>query len=93
MRLRPATTAAPTTYDFSGSFNNTLTFTPTLLGEFRYGYSKQNYNRVPVGGTSIPASSDSIPASSSQSALEGEMFPHFGFGGNGELLRSRSIGL
>ncbi len=39
---------------YSGSFNNTVTFSPKLLGEFRYGYSKQTSNRVPVGERSVP---------------------------------------
>jgi carboxypeptidase family protein/TonB-dependent receptor-like protein len=73
------------TPDFSGSFNNTFTFTPTLLGEFRYGYSKQNYNRVPVGGNFDPGKLGFDSGFVSQSALEGEMFPHFGFGGNGSF--------
>jgi len=68
---------------FSGTFNNTVTFTPTLLGEFRYGFSKQTYNRVPVGGDFNPATLGFDPAFASQAALEGSMFPHFGFGGNG----------
>jgi hypothetical protein len=71
------------TPDFSGSFNNTVTFTPTLLGEFRYGYSKQNYNRVPVGGAFNPGTLGFDQGFVQQAAMEGEMFPHFGFGGNG----------
>jgi Carboxypeptidase regulatory-like domain/TonB dependent receptor len=70
-------------YDYSGSFSNTVTFTPTLLGEFRYGYSKSTYNRVPVGGTFSPGTLGFDPGFVAQAALEGEMFPHFGFGGNG----------
>ena len=73
------------TPDFSGSFNNTITFTPTLLGEFRYGYSKQNYNRVPVGGSFDPGKLGFDSGFVSQAGLEGEMFPHFGFGGNGSF--------
>jgi hypothetical protein len=68
---------------FSGTFNNTVTFTPTLLGEFRYGFSKQTYNRVPVGGDFNPATLGFDAGFASQAALEGSMFPHFGFGGNG----------
>lgn len=70
-------------YNYSGSFNNTVTFTPTLLGEFRYGYSKSTYNRLPVGGTFNPGTLGFDSGFVAQSALEGEMFPHFGFGGNG----------
>lgn len=73
------------TPDFSGSFNNTITFTPTLLGEFRYGLSKQNYNRVPVGGNFNPTTLGFDPGFATQAGMEGEMFPHFGFGGNGSF--------
>jgi Carboxypeptidase regulatory-like domain/TonB dependent receptor len=73
------------TPDFSGSFNNTFTFTPTLLGEFRYGFSKQDYNRVPVGGNFNPGTLGFDSGFVAQAALEGEMFPHFGFGGNGSF--------
>jgi len=71
------------TVAIQGSFNNTFTFTPTLLGEFRYGYSKSNYNRLPVGGSFDPAKLGFDSTYSTQSGLEGKMFPHFGFGGNG----------
>jgi Carboxypeptidase regulatory-like domain/TonB dependent receptor len=73
------------TPDFSGSFNNTVTFTPTLLGEFRYGLSKQNYNRVPVGGSFDPAKLGFDSGFVTQAALEGEMFPNFQFNGNGSF--------
>ena len=73
------------TPDFSGSFNNTFTFTPNLLGEFRYGYSKQNYNRVPVGGNFNPGTLGFDSGFVSQAGLEADMFPHFGFGGNGSF--------
>jgi hypothetical protein len=69
--------------DFSGSFNNTITFSSTLLGEFRYGFSKQDYNRVPVGGNFSPATLGFDTGFVTQAGLEAEMFPHFGFGGNG----------
>jgi hypothetical protein len=55
------------------------------LAEFRYGYSKQNFNRVPVGGSFDPGKLGFDPGFVSQAALEGEMFPHFGFGGNGSF--------
>lgn len=73
------------TSSFSGTFNNTITFTPTLLGEFRYGFSKSDYNRVPVGGDFNPTTLGFDSGFSSQAALEGQMFPHFGFGGNGSF--------
>ncbi len=70
-------------YDYEGIFSNTITFTPTLLGEFRYGLSKDTYNRIPVGGTFNPGTLGFDAGFVAQAALEGEMFPHFGFGGNG----------
>ncbi len=72
-------------YEYSGSFNNTVTFSPTLLGEFRYGLSKSTYNRLPVGGSFSPGTLGFDAGFVAQSALEGEMFPHFGFGGNGSF--------
>ena len=66
----------------SGSFNNTVTFTPTVLGEFRYGYSKSTYNRLPVSGSVDPAKQGFDSTFSTQAGLEGKMFPHFGLGGN-----------
>ena len=71
------------TPEYSGSFNNTVTFTPTLLGEFRYGFSKQNYNRVPVGGSFNPGTLGFDQGFVDQTKLEAQMFPHFGFSGNG----------
>jgi hypothetical protein len=68
---------------FQGTFNNTVTFTPTLLGEFRYGLSKDTYNRLPVGGSFDPTKLGFDSGFGTQSGLEGQMFPHFGFGGNG----------
>lgn len=73
------------TSSFSGTFNNTITFSPTFLGEFRYGFSKSDYNRVPVGGNFNPSTLGFDSGFSSQAALEGSMFPHFGFGGNGSF--------
>lgn len=70
-------------YDYSGSFSNTVTFKPNLLGEFRYGYSKSTYNRIPVGGTFDPGTLGFDPGFVDQTKDEGQMFPHFGFGGNG----------
>jgi hypothetical protein len=73
------------TPDFSGSFNNTVTFSSTLLGEFRYGFSKQDYNRVPVGGNFDPTKLGFDSGYAAQAALEADMFPHFGFSGNGSF--------
>lgn len=68
-------------YTYSGSFNNTITFSPTLLGEFRYGYSKQTTNRVPVGGPFDPGTLGFDSAFVSQTAKQLQVFPHFNFGG------------
>ena len=68
-------------YVYSGSFNNTVTFTPSLLGEFRYGYSKQTSNRVPVGGTFDPGKLGFDSNYVAQASKQLSIFPHFGFGG------------
>jgi hypothetical protein len=68
-------------YVYSGSFNNTITFSPTLLGEFRYGYSKQTSNRVPVGGSFDPAKLGFGSDYTAQAAKQLQIFPHFNFGG------------
>jgi hypothetical protein len=73
------------TSSFSGIFQNTITFSPTLLGEFSYGFSKSNYNRVPAGGNFDPGALGFDSGFVTQTALEGETFPHFGFGGNGSF--------
>jgi hypothetical protein len=68
-------------YVYSGSFNNTVTFSPKLLGEFRYGYSKQTSNRVPVGGAFSPATLGFDSSYVAQASKQLEVFPHFNFGG------------
>ncbi len=68
-------------YVYSGSFNNTFTFTPTLLGEFRYGYSKQTSNRVPAGGSFDPSKLGFDSNYVAQASKQLEIFPHFSFGG------------
>jgi hypothetical protein len=67
---------------YSGSFNNTVTFTPTLIGEFRYGYSRQTSNRVPVGGAFDPGTLGFDSNYVAQSSKQEEIFPHFGTGGS-----------
>ena len=69
-------------YTYSGSFNNTVTFSPKLLGEFRYGYSRQTSNRVPAGGTFDPSKLGFDSNYVSQAEKQLEIFPHFGFGGS-----------
>ncbi len=68
-------------YEYSGSFNNTITFSPKLLGEFRYGYSRQTSNRVPAGGTFNPATLGFDSNYVAQAAKQLSIFPHFGTGG------------
>ena len=68
-------------YNYSGSFNNTVTFSPTLLAEFRYGYSKSTTNRLPVGGTFDLAGAGFDSDYVSQAAAAAAMFPHFDFSG------------
>jgi outer membrane receptor protein involved in Fe transport len=82
--------ASPGTYggpcdnhDYSGTFNNTVTFSPTLLGEFRYGLSKQTSNCLPVGGAFDPSKLGFSSSFSTQAGLEQLEFPNFTFGGNG----------
>jgi Carboxypeptidase regulatory-like domain/TonB dependent receptor len=68
-------------YVYSGSFNNTVTFSPKLLGEFRYGYSKQTSNRVPAGGSFDPTKLGFDANYAAQASKQLEIFPHFSFGG------------
>lgn len=68
-------------YDYSGSFNNTVTFSPTLLGEFRYGYSKQTWNGGPVGGSFDPGKLGFDSDYVAQASKRLEVFPLFTFGG------------
>jgi hypothetical protein len=70
---------------YSASFNNTVTFTPTLLGEFRYGFSRNTYNRVPVGGSFSPGTLGFDSGFVSQAGMEATIFPNFQFGGNGSF--------
>jgi len=69
-------------WTYSGSFNNTVTFSPKLLGEFRYGYSRQESNRVPAGGTFDPGKLGFDSNFTAQASKQLEIFPHFGFGGS-----------
>lgn len=66
----------------SGSFNNTVAFSPTLIGEFRYGYSRQYGDRIPVGGAFDPAKLGFDSNYVAQASKQLEIFPHFGTGGS-----------
>jgi hypothetical protein len=63
------------------SFNNTVTFTPSLLGEFRYGYSKSTVLRTPFKSAGFSLTSLGFPQSYADQAeiAGGAVFPHFGF--------------
>jgi Carboxypeptidase regulatory-like domain len=65
----------------SGSFNNTVNFTPTLLGEFRYGYSKAKVLRTPFPSKGFTLTSLGFPQSVADQAEGGlsTVFPSFSF--------------
>ena len=69
---------------YSLSFDNTVTFSPTLVGEFRYGFSKSVSNRTAFSAGFDPASLGFSPAFDGD-ATEGLQFPHFGFNGFSDL--------
>jgi hypothetical protein len=63
------------------SFNNTVTFSPTLLGEFRFGFSKSTQNRDAYS-SGFDLTSLGLPASYSQEAAKNALvFPSFNFNG------------
>jgi hypothetical protein len=65
---------------YSLSFNNVVTFTPTLIGEFRYGLSKSTSVRTAFG-QGFDATTLGLPASTNTQADQNvRLFPHFGFG-------------
>jgi len=68
-------------YSYSGSFDNTITIRPTLLAELRYGFSKQTFNRVPVGGTVNLASLGFDSGYVGETSQQSQQFPWFQFGG------------
>ena len=63
---------------YSLSYDNTFTFSPTLLGEVRYGLSRSSQNRLPFGGT-LPLSNLGFPASYA-AVSELQIFPNYNFG-------------
>jgi hypothetical protein len=69
-----------TNSEWSGSFNNNFTFTPTLLGEVRVGASRAAYNRQTFGQP-FDLASLGFPADYvSTAARDGLVFPTFNFG-------------
>ncbi len=73
--------------EWTSSFNNTVTFSPTLLGEFRAGVSRQAYSRSTFGEPFDLGSLGFNPAYVSTAAVDGLVFPNFnlsqGFSGIG----------
>ena len=71
----------PTTSgSYSLSYDNTFTFSPTLLGEVRYGLSRASSVRLPFGGT-FPLTSLGFPASLGNVANV-QVFPNYNFSNN-----------
>jgi hypothetical protein len=69
---------------YSLSFDNTVTFSPTLVGEFRYGFSKSVSNRTAYSAGFDPATLGFSSAFNAD-AVEGLQFPHFSFNGFSDL--------
>ena len=66
--------------EWSGAFNNTFNISPTLLGEIRYGVSRQAYSRLTFGEP-FDLGSLGFPASYvSTAAVDGLVFPRFDVG-------------
>jgi len=64
---------------FSLSFNNTVTFSPTLLGEFRYGFSKSTSLRTAFNQGFQPTTLGFPSSFENQAKQNALLFPHFGF--------------
>jgi hypothetical protein len=69
---------------YSLSFDNTVTFNPSLVGEFRYGFSKSVSVRSAVSAGFDPTSLGFDPTFDTD-AVEGLQFPHFSFNGYSDL--------
>ena len=69
---------------YSLSFDNTVSFSPTLVGEFRYGFSKSVSVRSAYSAGFDPATLGFSPAFDAD-APEGLQFPHFSFNGFSDL--------
>ncbi len=65
---------------YSLSYDNTYTFSPTLLGEVRYGLSRSATSRLPFGGV-FPLTSLGLPASFA-SNVNVQVFPNYNFSNN-----------
>lgn len=63
------------------SFNNTITFSPTFLGEFRFGFSKSTSNRNAYS-SGFNLTDLGLPATyQSEAAKNASVFPSFNFNG------------
>jgi hypothetical protein len=63
------------------SFNNTVTFSPTLLGEFRYGYSRGTAHRQAIS-TGFDVTTLGLPQSlQNEGSSNASIFPSFNFKG------------
>ena len=65
---------------WTASFNNTVTFTPTLLGEFRYGVSRSTEARTGAGGDFDPTSLGFPSYVSETAGPQGQIFPRLNVG-------------
>ena len=63
---------------YSLSYDNTFTFSPSLLGEIRYGLSRSATSRLPFGGT-FPLTQLGFPAALGTVANV-QVFPNYNFG-------------
>lgn len=69
---------------YSLSFDNTVTFNPKLLGEFRYGFSKSTSVRK-ASSQGFDPTTLGLPSTINQQASQNALvFPHFSFSGGYE---------
>jgi hypothetical protein len=66
---------------YSLSFDNTVTFSPTLIGEFRYGFSKSTSDRTAASQGFDPTTLGFPPDVESEALKNVTLFPHFSFSG------------
>ena len=71
---------------YSLSYDNTFTFSPTLLAEVRYGLSRSATSRLPFGGT-FPLTSLGFPSSFAANTNI-QVFPNYNFGNSFSSLGS-----
>ena len=66
---------------YSLSFDNTVTFSPTLIGEFRYGFSKSTSVRTASSQGFDPTTLGFPTNVTAEAQKNVTLFPHFGFSG------------